>query len=69
MKSSMISAANIDKIKKIATKIEKKVTFEHFFKIFWALVESKTSYLLCFLIAATAAVVAQPHEPASETEP
>ena len=34
MKSSMISAANIDKIKKIATKIEKKVTFEHFFKIF-----------------------------------
>lgn len=48
MKSSMISAANIDKIKKIATKIEKKVTFEHFFKIFWALVESKTSYLLSF---------------------
>ena len=48
MKSSMISAANIDKIKKIATKIEKKVTFEHFFRIFGALFESKTSSSLSF---------------------
>ena len=69
MKSSMISAANIDKIKKTATKIEKKVTFDHFFRIFWALAGPKTgSFVTLFSIAATAAVVAHPHEPACETE-
>ena len=48
MKSSMISAANIDKIKKIATKIEKKVTFEHFFKIFRALLSLKQAICYAF---------------------
>ena len=48
MKSSMISAANIDKIKKTETKKEKKVTFDHFFRIFWALAGPKTGSQLTF---------------------